>query len=889
MSSPFLISLDAVRQTDVALIGGKAATLGELLWAGFPVPDGLCVTTAAFHLALADWQPRIQALLQGADLRNPVTAQRTALAIADLLVNLTLPAVLAEQLATTLPQLATPSTSFAVRSSATNEDGATLSYAGQYATSLGIRGLEAVKTAILSGWRSFFSANALAARAGQAVGRETESMALLIQPMLAAECAGVAFSVDPVQERDDLLVINAAWGLGAGVVDGTIGSDTFWVKRADLSIVQQQIVEKKQSIACDDQGHLIIVDVPAEQQRAATLPPAWLERIAQFTLAVESILATQHLTPQDIEWTVAEGRLWLLQARPLTGLPPALATRPPFPVAWQDEEERRSLWQHERQGDPNTVTLSDVQRPLQLDNLRDMETTRLEACRLLGAERNRAIKFCNGRMYVRPIPMPWSATDQRIRQTAMLDLRERLQQQGLTTWDHWGPEIIKATERLRSFDRNNADGPALADHLEEVLAVRRRHLPLHPAMNFNPPQRYYDAFAALSGLSGEEAKAVANRLLDSEETPLTHLIDELYALATLACQEDAVADLVAQAPADAMTQLAVLPQAAAFYARLKAFLDHYGERTGDGWGSEVTLAMPTWREQPSIVLTLIAPYLAANVSAPALHRQHARQAREAEITTFCAACPDPAVVVEFRRQLTYARKVCAVVEQHNHYLDQMYTGQVRQALVAAGHWLIKEGVLTTLDEIFWLHFAEIGQLLRSPTALDVPTLLASRQAEHQRWQTLETPPILGMPAATLPQRPPWCDEVTDNSANPESELLGRLQGLGVSHGRHSGRARVVNDALVLPALQAGDILVAQNVGPMWTPIFPILGGLVLEHGAVGQHAAATAREYGIPAVTHIRDACRRIVDGSWITVDGASGVVEVEELHPPGITPQTQA
>lgn len=888
MSSPLLIPLDAVRQTDVTLVGGKAATLGELRHFGFPVPAGLCVTTAAFHLALADWQPRIQALLHAADLRNPTIAQKIATTLTDLLSDLTLPVALTEPLTSTLPQLGDSTTLLAVRSSAVGEDGATVSYAGQYATSLGVRGLLALQAAILAGWRSFFSANALAARAGQPLGGEGEGMALLIQPMLAAECAGVAFSVDPVQEREDLLVINAAWGLGAGVVDGTMESDTFWVKRADCSLAQQEIVEKRQAITCEDSGHLITVDVPTEKQRSATLPPAWLERIAQFTLAAESTLATQHLTPQDIEWAVAEGRLWLLQARPLTGLPPALATRPPFPVTWQDEEERRNLWRHERQGDPHTATLTDVQRPLQLDNLSDMETTRLEACRLLGAERNRAIKFCNGRMYARPIPMPWRAADQRIRQTAMNDLRERLQEQGLTTWDHWGPEIIKATERLRNFDRDNADGPALADHLEEVLAVRRRHLPLHPAMNFNPPQRYYDAFAALSGLSGEEAKAVANRLLDSEETPLTHLIDELYALAMLARQDAAVAELVAQTPSDAMAQLAALPQAASFYTRLQAFLDRYGERTGDGWGSEVTLAVPTWREQPSIVMRLIAPYLATDVSAPALHRQQARQSREAEIATFCATCSDPAVVAEFRRQLEYARKVCAVVEQHNHYLDQMYTGQVRQALVAAGGWLVRQGVLARFEEIFWLYFAEIGQLLRTPTTPDVTVLLTSRQAEDQQWQTLTAPPILGLPSADLPERPPWRDEVTDNSASPETEQTGHLQGLGVSHGRHAGRARVVNDALVLPDLKAGDILVAQNVGPMWTPIFPILGGLVLEHGAVGQHAAATAREYGIPAVTHIRDACRHIVDGSWITVDGASGVVELEPTAL-AFTPQRQA
>lgn len=125
--------------------------------------------------------------------------------------------------------------------------------------------------------------------------------------------------------------------------------------------------------------------------------------------------------------------------------------------------------------------------------------------------------------------------------------------------------------------------------------------------------------------------------------------------------------------------------------------------------------------------------------------------------------------------------------------------------------------------------------------------------------------VLVLPGAALPARPAWCDEVLDATANSKTRPSGSLQGIGVSHGRHRGRARVVTDSYTLPGLKPGDILVASNVGPMWTPLFPLLGGLVLEHGAMGQHAAATARAYSIPAVIHIQDACRRTPDGSWIT------------------------
>jgi len=205
----------------------------------------------------------------------------------------------------------------------------------------------------------------------------------------------------------------------------------------------------------------------------------------------------------------------------------------------------------------------------------------------------------------------------------------------------------------------------------------------------------------------------------------------------------------------------------------------------------------------------------------------------------------------------------------------MYTGQVRQAVVAAGHWLVGQGVIRTVDELFWLHFAEINELLHTPDAFDVAARLATRQAAYHYWQTLETPPILGIPDADLPERSPATamDEVTRaGNADPMSSP-GTIEGLGASHGRGAGQARVAVDSFAMPDLQPGDILLAANIGPMWTPLLPILGGLVLEKGSVGQHAAATAREYGVPTVIQAKDALRLIPEGSWSTVDGASGTV----------------
>ncbi|HEX6384231.1 MAG TPA: PEP/pyruvate-binding domain-containing protein, partial [Anaerolineae bacterium] len=761
-----------------------------------------------------------------------------------------------------LPETAGADTLLAVRSSATAEDKADASFAGQYATVLGVRGEVAISEAIVTCWRSFFSANALVERAGHGLLGEQEAMAVLIQPVVEAECAGVCFSADPVQERRDLIVVNATWGLGLGVVDGAVPADTFWVRRQDFNVEKQHVVEKTAQIALDLADGIRQIDVPAERCRAACLPEAWLERIAQFGLAAE----LQFGRPQDVEWAIAGEQVWILQSRPLTSLPSELARTPPFPVTWANEDEGRHLWRLTQYSQGKAPPL-----PLEHDYMAVRESVREETCKFLGADRNEMMKIWNGRAYVRPIPLDLTEADMRIRQTAQEDLKDRLQRQGLTSWDYWGPEVVKSAERLRAFDVETADGPALAEHLEKALAVLRRSASIHPRAWFKPRQPFFDAFAAVSGLSGQAAETAAYQLLDGEENTLTGLIDGLYTLAYAAREEAAVAALVAHPPTDVMDRLAALPEASPFLARLDEFLAVYGERIGEGYGSEMTVLTPTWREEPERLLHVVAAYLDPNREAPAAVRARARQKRDAQVETLCEACGDETAVAEFRRQLAYARKAMAVLEDHNHWIEQVSGGLLRQAIMAAAGWLVDRGELAMTDNVFWLTFDEIGARLRAETPDSLGETIAARQAQHAEWARLEPPPILGVPAADLPPRPPLQDEVCTEAAWKE----GTLAGLGASPGQYEGRARVVARGVMLPNLALGDVLVAENAGPLWTPFFPILGALVLENGSLGQHAAATAREYGVPAVIGAKDATRLIADGDMVIVNGTTGMVEV--------------
>jgi pyruvate,water dikinase len=304
----------------------------------------------------------------------------------------------------------------------------------------------------------------------------------------------------------------------------------------------------------------------------------------------------------------------------------------------------------------------------------------------------------------------------------------------------------------------------------------------------------------------------------------------------------------------------------------EAFLAEFGDRNGSGWGSDVLLTAPTWRDQPLQVIRLAAKYLGDHVIPPGQQRDRARVAAQSEVEALCTQCSDPETAELFQVQLGYARQCQAVVEIHNHHIEQVGLGQLRRAVLAAARHLGAAGVLDEPDDVFWLTFAEILDALRHPEPLPLSNAVLERKEAYSGWKRLEPPPCLGLPPFVLPLRRPDREPATQQEAGTPGELTG----IGASAGVVRGRARVIMTWQADPELEPGDILVAENAGPAWLPFFPILSGMVLETGSLGQHAASTAREYGLPAVMAVCGAIRRIHDGDWITVNGTTGVVKMD-------------
>ena len=266
---------------EAALVGGKAANLSRLARLYHRVPDGFSVPVTV----MAEAHPL--------DLRHEITA-----AISDLMACHSLPDFVA-----------------AVRSSAVDEDGAVASFAGQHETYLNIVGGDAIIQAIARCWESARSERALEYRRKQGLSVERPQLAILVQQLVAADVAAVAFSANPVTGNRDEVMINASWGLGESIVGGTVTPDTFIVRKPDLAVTNRVIADKQQ-MTVSAPGGTREVAVPRFLRQAACLNEEQVVEVAKLAQTLEGTLGH----PVDVECAFAGGELYLLQCRPITTL-----------------------------------------------------------------------------------------------------------------------------------------------------------------------------------------------------------------------------------------------------------------------------------------------------------------------------------------------------------------------------------------------------------------------------------------------------------------------------------------------------------------------------------------------------------------------------------------
>ncbi len=306
---------------DVSLVGGKALSLGTMLRAGLPVPPGFAVTTTAYETMLSEGglAGLIAAELAALDVHDVHALDQVAEGLRGQVVEAALPAGLDDAIAAAYQVLCDAEggsdVPVAVRSSATAEDSADDSFAGQQDTYLWVSGADAVVSHVKRCWASLFSARSIAYRRERGIADAGVLMAVVVQRMVPAASAGVAMTLDPANGDRCIIAIESSFGLGETVVGGTVTPDTFRVDKVMLEIVKTVIAEKGVELVPDPAGGVSEREIEEERRRQPSLTDAQVKAVA--TLAKQ---AEQHYgCPQDVEWALdPAGAVVLLQSRPET-------------------------------------------------------------------------------------------------------------------------------------------------------------------------------------------------------------------------------------------------------------------------------------------------------------------------------------------------------------------------------------------------------------------------------------------------------------------------------------------------------------------------------------------------------------------------------------------
>ena len=861
--------LSRAQGPDAIRLGGKAATLARLDARGLPVPAWCVVTPDAFWISLS---PAARAAL--ATAVTPYAAN-------DALANLMPDPALLMALEAALVELTPAGELLAVRSSVGDEDGTHHSFAGQFTSFLNVP-RAAVAARLVEVWRAAYAPQVYAYRQTHQLEMPPPAPAVLIQRMVAAEAAGVAFSADPVSGRRALAVVAATHGLGDQLAAGATTGDTWQVDRGG-QIVARMVQQPMTPVLAD----------------ATVLAVAALARRCAAELG----------QPQDIEWAWAAGRLYLLQSRPITTL-----------AALPDPDGVYTLWDNsnivESYGGMTTpLTYSFARRAYQ-----EVYQT---LCRILGVPQPaiaarqavfaNMIGYLHGRIYYNLLNwyrvlalLPGFKANRRFMEQ-MMGVKESLPATivadlAATTWRdrlvdrlHLARMVVGLLLAALGLERRKARFYARLAHAlgetppdmgqwraDELLAYYRRLeqelLPQWDAPLVN------DFFAMIFyGVLRQLTTAWASDRADDDSTGALHN-DLLTGQGGMISAEPAarvqvMAGLVRTAAAQDATLLARLRSeqprvalaAVAAHPPLHAAVGEYLAKFGERCLHELKLESPTLHDDPRPLLRAISQ-LAAQPVAPSPAHDPIQVRTQAEARMQAQLVGKPLRRWLFRWVLGQAR--ARVRDRENLRFERTRVfGRARQILRALGARLYAAGALAAHEHVFFLTVDEIAGFVEgTAVTTDLRALVQLRRAEHVRWATLPALPARFATYGAVHEGNVFGAENIATTA-PEPALAGdTLTGIGASPGRVQGRARIVADPLDA-SLAQGDIVVADHTDPSWIMILPLAGALVVERGSLLSHAAIVARELGIPAVVAAAGARDWLREGEFIAVDGRAGTV----------------
>jgi rifampicin phosphotransferase len=877
--TPFQLPLDSAHAT-LQVVGGKGASLARIATAGLPVPPGFHVTTAAYRrfVEANALQAVIAEATANAQPDDPASLERASAAVRRLFRSGAVPEGVATaiqgaytSLGTAEPTGAEPAV--AVRSSATAEDLPGLSFAGQYESYLNVRGESALLAAVRRCWDSLWTARAISYRLRNGVDQRAVAMAVVVQRLVLSEASGVLFTANPTTGDRDEVVINASFGLGEAVVSGDVTPDRYVLSKPSREVKEVSIGAKESMVLPADgaAGQGTKVQDVAEQQRAEqALPASLIRELSALAVCVERL---NDGVPQDIEWAVAEGRCWLLQARPMTALPPA----PLRDVRWEPPTPG-SAWIRRQVVENMPEPLSPLFEELYLDGLEESANAMQAA---MGVPRGFLDRLfdrpmfatVNGYAYMRgninlrwwsvPVLVPLMLGAMAVGVTKLL-----LRNAGITYWrDDVMPRYLATIARWKAVDPAHASDEQLLDGVRALARADALYwfavaLAMGTAKSTDVALDRFLAFAVRRGgpSSARLLRGFGSKVLDAEA--------ELEGIAAAIRGSDALRTVVEATPAlQLLDALERDPSADSVLEGLQWYFERYGHQI-----YSLDFAVPTQGEDPMpVLLSLKSLVLSPGRN---VRTRQAELAREREqLAAETARSLGPFRRLLFRRILRAAQRFAPYREESLFYIGAGWP-TLRRLALELGRRLVAAGSLFEPGDVFYLQTAELaaGSAARvaGQSRPDLAGLARERQELRQARNRLH-PPAAVPPSFRWKMGP--FDLAARESQRRDAITGPTMRGFAVSPGRVTAAASVVLSPTDFPTMRPDTILVCPTTTPAWTPLFGQARGLVTDIGGVAAHGSILAREYGIPAVMGTGNATQRIASGRLVTVDGDTGTV----------------
>lgn len=855
-----VLGFEEIDVTQVALVGGKGAVLGELSRIdGTRVPRGFCVTTDAFRRVIAG-SPQVDEMLERLTRLDPGDHDAIALRAAELrqsIEAIVLPDDLAAAISSEVARL-DPHVAYAVRSSATAEDLPTASFAGQQDTFLNVFGPAAILQHVNRCWASLFTERAVTYRLRNGIEHLQVLMAVVVQQMGVPRVSGVLFTADPVNGNRKVAAVDASFGLGEALVSGLVNPDVFKVR--DDEIIGRSVTSKQIAVEALPGGGTQRVAIDPARQAQPALTDAQVLELARLGRRIEAHFGQ----PQDIEWCLVDEGFSIVQSRPIT-------TLFPVPVATDDAPHVYVSVGHQQM-------MTDPIKPLgisfwQLTAAAPMHAAGgrlfVDVSHHLASPTNRDALVAG---FQKSDPLTGDALQTIVQRNFI----------ALTPDDGPVPRFLAPPDPIESDPALVLD--LIASNQASVAALRRQidsktgsalidtileDIPELKRILFEPRshQVFMLAMEAAGWLNehleewiGEKnvadvlTQSVPNNVTSEMGLALLDVADEIRPHPAVIAFLQRVDD------EDFLDRLPTLEGGQQASAAIRCYLDQFGMRCV----GEIDITRPRWAERPSLLIPVILAHI-GNFEAGERERrfEHGRleaEAKEREVLERLRELADgDAKADETKQMIDRVRTFIGYREYPKYGMVSRYF-VYKQALLGEAERLVQAGVLDEAEDLFFLAFPEIEDVVR----------LQQVDSELVR----ERKNVFASHFALTPPRVLTSEGEVVAGSYRRTDAAGALVGLAVSAGTVEGRARVIVD-MEQADLKKGDILVTTFTDPSWSPLFVTIEGLVTEVGGLMTHGAVIAREYGLPAVVGVEGATHLIPDGQMIRVHGTEGYVEL--------------